>query len=142
MKAARKRALGDTKLVSVIVFAMKNAGRMLLVGPDESGCMGFPSKEFDGNLNGSLDDTMRRTLDGFTSSRDVPVEYTGSFVARRGGVVEVVYNFSADSPDESIRVPHVWASPVEIKTMDVDFRTAACLKSFELLRAGRPRSIK
>jgi len=142
MNTAEKNKFKDAKLMSVIVFAIKNAGRMLLVGPDENGCMGFPSKEFDGSLNGSLDDTMRRTLDGFTSSRDATAECTGSFVARRGDSIEVVYNFSATVADENIRVPHVWARPSEMKTMDLDSRTAACLKSFELPRTGQPRLIK
>jgi len=142
MKTDGKHARVNAKLASVVVFSIKNAGRMLLVGPDEDGCMGLPSKEFDGNLNGSLNDTMRRTLEGFMDSRDAPVECIGSFVAKRGDAIEVVYNFSADMPDESVRVPHIWARPSEMKTMDVDFRTTACLKSFKPRRAGRSRSIK
>jgi hypothetical protein len=142
MNTTEKSERKDAKLTSVIVFAIKNAGRMLLVGPDENGCMGFPSKEFDGSLNGSLDDTMRRTLDGFIGSHDATTECIGSFLARRGDSIEVVYNFSATVAGENIRVPHVWARPSEMKTMDLDPRTAACLKSFEFLRAGQSRLIK
>jgi len=142
MKTDLARGNGGTRLVSVVVGSIRNAGRVLLVGPDGNGCMGFPSEEFDGSLNGSLMDTMRRTLGLFIDDRDEGADFMGSFVAKRGNVVEVVYNFSVDASDGSIRVPHIWSVPGEMEGMELDFRTAACLKSFGPSRNGRPRSIK
>jgi hypothetical protein len=124
---------GEAKLASVVVFMIKNAGRVLLFGPDEDGAWGFPSEEFDNGLNGGLEDTASRSLRNILGAETGIEAYgarcIGSFVAKRGNLVEAVYVFSADMAEDGIARPHVWVVPEELGRMELDLRTAAFLKS-------------
>lgn len=121
---------GKPRLVSVVVFAIRSGGRMLLLGPDENGAWGFPSEEFDEALNGSLDDTVRRSLRRILTGAGAEAECVGSFVAKRGNTIETVYNFSVAVPNDAVHGQHMWIAPSELGRMELDLRTAAFLKSF------------
>jgi len=133
MKKSKNVKTEKVKLVSVVVFVIKNAGRVLLLGPDENGAWKFPSEEFDGELNGSLEDTIRRSLKILRIAQP-DVKCIGSFVAKRGDVVEAVYNFSAEAAEDSVMGPHMWVAPDELVGMELDFRTAAFLKTCRLFK--------
>jgi len=134
MKTPENAKSEKPKLVSVVVLAIRNAGRMLLLGPDESGAWGFPSEEFDGKLNGSLDDTIRRSLGKISSAVVSSIKCIGSFVAKRGNTVETVYNFSIKLAGRGVDKPHMWVLPEELEGMELDFRTAALLKARSLVK--------
>lgn len=134
MKKSKNVKTEKVKLVSVVVFVIKNAGRVLLLGPDENGAWKFPSEEFDGELNGSLEDTIRRSLKKILRIAQPDVKCIGSFVAKRGDVVEAVYNFSAEAAEDSVTGPHIWVAPDELVGMELDFRTAAFLKAGHLVK--------
>jgi len=134
MKTPENAKSEKPKLVSVVVLAIRNAGRVLLLGPDESGAWGFPSEEFDGKLNGSLEDTIRRSLKKILRIAQPDAKCVGSFVAKRGDVVEAVYNFSAEAAEDSVMGPHMWVAPDELVGMELDFRTAAFLKAGRLVK--------
>lgn len=116
------------KVVSVVVVAVRNNGRLLLLGPDRSGAWRFPSAEFDGKLNGNMDSTVRRAL-GKISAGTSRTRCVGSFVVKRGQVVEAVYNFSASTRSADVKEPHIWAAPDDVECMELDARTAAFIKS-------------
>lgn len=126
-------SMAGPKVVSAVVVAVKNKGRVLLLGPDASGAWRFPSEEFDGELNGNMDSTIRRALGkifpGISRTKCI-----GSFVAKRGDVVEAVYNFSADARGREVPEPHMWVAPDEMEGMELDFRTAAFLKAGRLVK--------
>ena len=134
MKTPKSAKPSKPKLVSVVMFEIRNAGRVLLLGPDENGSWKFPSEEFDSKLNGSLEDTIKRSLRKFLCVAQPGTECVGSFVAKRGNVVEVIYNFSAELADDSVNQPHMWVAPGELEGMELDFRTAAFLKTCRLLK--------
>ena len=125
--------MAGPKVVSVVVVAVKNKGRVLLLGPDASGAWRFPSEEFDGEINGNMDSTIRRAL-GKMFPGILRTKCVGSFVARRGDVVEAVYNFSAYARGRDVDGPHMWVAPDELVGMELDFRTAAFLKAGRLVK--------
>jgi len=124
---------GEAKLASVVVFMIKNAGRVLLFGPDKDGAWGFPSEEFDSGLNGGLEDTASRSLRSILGAGievgTCGAKCIGSFVAKRGNVVEAVYIFSTDLAEDRVSRPHMWVVPEELGRMELDLRTSAFLKS-------------
>ena len=134
MKTPKSAKPSKPKLVSVVMFEIRNAGRVLLLGPDENGAWKFPSEEFDGELNGSLEDTIMRSLRKFLRIAQPDAKCVGSFGAKRGDVVEAVYNFSAEAAEESVTGPHMWVLPEELEGMALDFRTAALLKARSLVK--------
>lgn len=113
------------------MFTVKNAGRLLLLGPDKNGLWGFPSEEFDGALNGGLDDTVRRSLTkimGGSGCVKSEARCVSTFVARNGEALEAVYVFSIETHDDCVTKCHMWARPDELNELEIDFRTAALMK--------------
>jgi hypothetical protein len=134
MKTPKSTKRGEARLVSVVMFEIRNGNRVLILGPDERGIWKFPSEEFDGELNGSLEDTIRRSLKKISRIAQPNAKCVGSFVAKRGDVVEAVYNFSAEAAEDSVMGPHMWVAPDELEGMELDFRTAAFLKAGRLVK--------
>jgi hypothetical protein len=134
MKKSKNAKPEKAGLVSVVVFSIMNAGRVLLLGPDENGAWKFPSEEFDGKLNGSLEDTILRSLRKFLRVAQPDAKCIGSFVAKRGNIVEAVYNFSVEAAEDSVMGPHMWVAPDELEGIELDFRTAALLRARKLVK--------
>ena len=129
MKTGLNQDSGGTRLVSVVVFSIRNAGRVLLLGPDENGAWKFPSEEFDGKLNGNLESTLRRLSAKFLKSPQLKAKCVKSFVSMMGNTVEVVYNFTMDVREGDVTEPHIWIVPRELIGLELDVRTNAFMKA-------------
>ena len=86
------------KLVSVLTIAIKQDKKFLVVGRQTTGTggvWGFLSAEFEENLNGNLDDTLKRMLGKtFSHWQSVSgIEYLGSYIQETGGKILIGYDF-------------------------------------------------
>lgn len=134
MKVDRKARSACPKLVSVVIFVVKNAGRLLLLGPDKNGQWGFPSEKFDGRLNGNLESTLMRLSAKFLKPMQRKAKCVKSFVSRNGNTIEVVYNFTADASEGDVPKPHMWVLPKELRGLELDVRTTAFAEACGLVK--------
>lgn len=86
------------KLVSLIRVAIKKGGRYLVVvhkRPGQGVVYGLPSEEFKENLNGNLEDTLKRVLRKISSDWKSlsGIEYLGSYIQETGERIIVGYDF-------------------------------------------------
>lgn len=120
------------KIVSSVIIGIKKGGKFLLLKDNKNNVWHFPHGEFDENLNGNLDNTVKRILKpvvGRGSLQDADVDYLGSFLRKENGRVLIGYDFLIENFDgEIIAKNHKWVDKGELKSMKVDKITSTFLK--------------
>jgi len=122
----------NRKIISIVTIAIKNDDKFLLMKSDNSAVknsFGFLSENFDENLNGNLDDTVKRILDKVLDDFDVLfpefLYYIGSFMRVVDDVVSICYDFLFDlqSDVNSLGKDCMWASKSEFSRIELDQKT-------------------
>ena len=121
----------NQKIISIITIAIKNGDRFLLMKktkPDLKISYGFLSENFDENLNGDLDDTVKRVLNKILNDVDtLPPDflyYIGSFIRVVGDIVFICYDFVFDLKSDNIIGDNcMWASKSEFSEIELDQKT-------------------
>ena len=79
------------KMVSAVTIAVIKEGKLLLFDKKD-GHWGFIYEEFDGKLNGNLNDTAKRALVKLVNCEN-NVDYLGSFIRNENSRITIMYNF-------------------------------------------------
>jgi len=117
------------KIVSAITVAISKKGEFLLLKYDKGGVWGFPYEEFDGSLNGSLDDTVRRALKVVADLRQQKIDYLGSFLRKETARILIGYNFSIEDFEGTVLAKTCkWLTKKEMEKIKLDKNTLTFLK--------------
>jgi len=116
------------KITSIITVAIKKNQKFLLLKDSKKNVWKFPSGEFDDNLNGNLDDTIKRILKAVTDSHQ-NIDYLGSFLRKERNRILIGYNFSIEGFEGKIFSDHYkWVVKNEIEDIKLDENTSTFLK--------------
>jgi hypothetical protein len=122
------------KIVSSVTIAVKKNGKFLLLKVSKGNVWGFPSKEFNENLNGNLDDTVKRLLKTVTDLHQ-KIDYLGSFLRKEKNQILIGYNFLIENFEDEFEdefeiksKPYMWADRNEIECAKLDKNTLTFLK--------------
>ncbi len=117
------------KIVSAITVAINKEGKFLLLKHDKNNVWGFPYEEFDGNLNGSLDDTVKRALKIVADLTEQKIDYLGSFLRKEKTRILIGYSFLIENFKGSILPKtHKWLTKNEMEKIKLDKNTLTFLK--------------
>jgi len=109
------------KISSVVTVAIKKNQKFLLLKDEKSGAWYFPSEEFDDNLNGNLDDTVKRVVRAVTDLILEEIDYLGSFIKKERDRILIGYNFSIEDFEGALLAnPHKWLTKNEIENIKLD----------------------
>jgi len=122
----------NQKIISIITVAIKNSDRFLLMKktkPDLKISYGFLSENFDENLNGDLDDTVKRVLNKILNDVDnlFPdfLYYIGSFMRVVEDIVSICYDFVFDLKFDAnvLGNNYMWVPKSELSEIELDQKT-------------------
>jgi len=122
----------NQKIISIITIAIKNGDRFLLMKktkPDLKISYGFLSENFDENLNGDLDDTVKRVLNKILNDVDnlFPdfLYYIGSFMRVVEDIVSICYDFVFDLKFDAnvLGNNYMWVPKSELSEIELDQKT-------------------
>ena len=117
------------KIVSAITVAINKEGKFLLLKHDKTGVWGFPYEEFDGNLNGNLDDTVKRALKIVADLTEQKIDYLGSFLRKEKTRILIGYSFLIENFKGSVLPKtHKWLTKNEMENIKLDKNTLTFLK--------------
>lgn len=117
------------KIVSLVTIAIMRDEKLLLLKNGKSEFWMFPSKKFNDNLNGNLDDTVKRALGNFTDLTSKKLDYLGSFIRKTDNEVIIGYNFLIENFDGRILPKsYKWVTKNEIENIRLDKNTSVFLK--------------
>lgn len=117
------------KIVSAITVAISKKGKFLLLKYSKNDVWGFPYEEFDGNLNGSLDDTVRRALKVVADLTQQKIDYLGSFLRKEKSRILIGYNFSIENFEGTVLAKTCkWLTKAEMEKIELDKNTLTFLK--------------
>ena len=117
------------KIVSAITVAINKEGKFLLLKDGKSGGWGFPYEEFDGNLNGSLDDTVKRALKIVADLTEQKIDYLGSFLRKEKTRILIGYSFLIENFEGTILPKtYKWLTKNEMEKIKLDKNTLTFLK--------------
>jgi len=117
------------KVISIVTIAIKKNEKFLLLKDNKRDVWRFPSKKFDENLNGNLDDTVKRMLGAIIDLKREEIDYLGSFLRKKNNRIFIGYNFLIEEFESNI-LPKVykWGAREEIENIKLDKNTSTFLK--------------
>ena len=117
------------KIVSAITVAINKKGKFLLLKCSKNDVWRFPYEEFNGNLNGNLDDTVKRALKVDADLTKQKIDYLGSFLRKEESRILIGYNFSIENfKGPVLPKMYKWLTKNEMEKIKLDKNTLTFLK--------------
>lgn len=122
------------RLLSIVTIAIKQQENFLFISKrisDGEVWWGFPSSEFEENLNGDLDDSVNRVLKEFLNKNESrsKVEYLGSHIQKDQENILIGYHFLLENFRGMLKTKDFkWARVSEIENMEIDDNTLIFLR--------------
>lgn len=113
---------------SVVTVSIKRGQKFLVLKDTKRGVWHFPSMSFDGNLNGNLDDTVKRVLRAVIDSCQT-IDYLGSFLRNEEDCILIGYSFSIENfKGKVLTKNYKWVNESEIGDVKLNKNTSTFLK--------------